>query len=71
MFLENTELFLPFIMNVYPEHKTGVDFQIKNKTLKHVNPHPIKVLKVFYQVPHLTYIPTRTVILYVFSKERC
>lgn len=40
-------------MTVYPEYKIEVDFQIKNKTLKYVNPHLIKAHKlIFFQVLH-------------------
>lgn len=41
LLLESAELYQPCVMTVYPEHKTEVDFQIKNKTLKYVNPHLI------------------------------
>lgn len=35
-------------MTVYPEYKIEVDFQIKNKTLKYVNPHLIKAHKLIF-----------------------
>ena len=54
LLLECTELCQPCIMTVYPEHKIEVDFQIKIKTLKYVNPHLIKAQKLlfFFQVLH-------------------
>lgn len=53
LLLESTELCQPCVMTVYPEHKIEVDFQIKNKTLKYVNPHVIKAHKlIFFQVLH-------------------
>lgn len=42
LLLESTELCQLCVMTVYPEHEIEVDFQIKNKTLKYVNPHLIK-----------------------------
>lgn len=53
LLLESTELCQACLMTVYPEHKIEVDFQIKNKTLKYVNPHLIKAHKlIFFQVLH-------------------
>lgn len=50
---ENTELCQACVMTVYTEHKIEVDFQIKNKTLKYVNPHLIKAHTLhFDQVLH-------------------
>lgn len=44
-------------MTVYPEHKIEVDFQIKNKTLKYVNPHLIKAYKLNFSKGFINNIP--------------
>lgn len=58
--LASTELCQPWVMTVYPEHKTEVDFQIKNKTLKYVNPHLIKAHKLIFSSASLTIYPRKS-----------
>lgn len=44
-------------MIVYSEHKTEVDFQIKNKTLKYINPHLTKAHKLIFFKYFINNIP--------------
>lgn len=60
--LANTELCQLCVMTVYPEHKIEVDFQIKNKTLKYANPHPIKAQKPIFSSASLTIYPKKSCI---------
>ena len=46
-------------MTVYPEYKIEVDFQIKNKTLKYVNPHLIKAHKLIFFRCFINNVPNR------------
>lgn len=60
LLLESTESCQPWVMTVYPEHKIEVDFQIKNKTLKYVNPHLIKAHKLIFFRCFINNVPNRT-----------
>lgn len=57
LLLESTELCQPCVITVYPEPKVEVDFQIKNKTLKYVNPHLIKAHKLIFFKCFINNIP--------------